>query len=261
MNKTVSIIFLVFLSYACGHQKMANNSYSPLVSFKEAETTFESKIELPKNFKNKIPLIIVVHEWWGKTPYIVSKTQELKNEGFAVLAVDLYGNGKTVETPSEAQALATPFYQNPEIGVKRLTQYLELAKKDPHIDSSKIYVIGFCFGGTQALNLARSGALIKGVVSFHGGLATTLPSKNIKAKILVLHGGSDPMVPVKEVKTFENEMKKQKADYKIVTYKGATHAFTNPGATAIGKKYNIPIAYDKKSDLASWKELLNFLKK
>lgn len=254
-------MFLILMTSACGHQKMAKNSYSPVVKFTDEKTTFESKIELPKNFKERVPLVIVIHEWWGRTPYIMGKAQELKDEGFAVLAVDLYGNGKTVTTPSEAQVLATPFYQNPGMGVKRLTEYLELAKKDPHVDSSKIYVIGYCFGGTQALNLARSGVDIKGAVSFHGGLATTLPSKKINAKILVLHGGADPMVPQKEVKAFEVEMKKQKTNYKIITYKGATHAFTNPGATAIGKKYNIPIAYDKKSDEASWKELLSFLRK
>jgi dienelactone hydrolase len=176
----------------------------------------------------------------------VSRTYDLKNF--------------PVGTPAEAQALATPFYQNPKMGIERLAKFVEAAKKDPHVDASQVYVIGYCFGGTQALNLARSGADIKGVVSFHGGLAAGVPATNVKAKILAINGLADPMVPAKERAGFEKEMKSIKANYKVVNYKGATHAFTNPGATEIGKKYNIPIAYNKKADEGSWKDLIKFLK-
>jgi dienelactone hydrolase len=174
--------------------------------------------------------------------------------------VDLFGDNKVVETPTEAQTLATPFYQKPDLGVNLLNTYITLAKQDPHIDENRIYVIGYCFGGTQALNLARSGAELNGVVSFHGGLATSMTSQGTKTKILAINGLADPMVPGKERAGFEKEMKSLKANYKMINYKGATHAFTNPKATEVGKKYNIPISYNKKADDASWKELLKFLK-
>jgi dienelactone hydrolase len=265
MKKLSSLILLMSLLASCAHDKKKENSkkdsYSPIVTFQEEQTSFTSRVHLPKEFKDKIPLVVIVHEWWGLTPNMLEISQRLNAEGYATLPVDLFGNGKTVDNPTEAQALATPFYQNPSLGIARLTKYVEMAKKDPHVDASKVYVIGYCFGGTQALNLARSGADIKGVVSFHGGLTSTLPQLPIKAKVLALNGLADPMVPAKDRQAFEKEMKALKADYKVVNYKGATHAFTNPNATEIGKKYKIPVAYNKKADQASWKELLSFLKK
>lgn len=259
MKIILGLTLLSFLT-ACGHTQKVKN-YSPKISFTENQNKYQAKVQLPKDFKDKLPLVVIVHEWWGKNDYVMGRSDMLNKEGYATLVVDLYGNNKTVETPTEAQAMATPFYKNPEAGIKLLTKYVEMAKKDPHVDASKVYVIGYCFGGTQALNFARSGADIKGVVSFHGGLATTVPAQDLKADVLALNGLADPFVPAKERQAFEKEMKKVKAKYKVVNYKGATHAFTNPNSTAVGKKYNIPIAYNKKSDEASWKEFLAFLKK
>ena len=256
------LIVILGLSVSCASKKeKAKNSYSPVISFEENGNKFSSTVQLPKEFKEPLPLVVVIHEWWGRNDYIMNRAEMIKKEGYAVLPVDLFGNNQVVATPTEAQALATPFYQNPQMAIDRLNKYLEGAKKDPHIDPSKIFVIGYCFGGTQALNLARSGADIKGVVSFHGGLASSIQTPQIKAKVLALNGSADPMVPKKEVKAFEKEMKTAKADYKVVNYKGATHAFTNPNSTAVGKKYNIPIAYNKMADEASWREFLSFLKK
>lgn len=262
--KLLLSLALLSLVTACSHTnkvKNSKNSYSPKISFAENEKTYEANVQLPKVFNDKLPLIVIVHEWWGRTPYVMGRSEMLNKEGYATLVVDLYGSGKTVETPAEAQAMATPFYQNPETSIKLLTKYVEMAKKDPHVDASKVYVIGYCFGGTQALNFARSGADIKGVVSFHGGLATTVPAQGLKADVLALNGLADSFVPAKERAAFEKEMKKFKARYKVVNYKDAKHAFTNPNSTEVGKKYNMPIAYNQKADEASWKELMAFLKK
>ncbi len=258
--KNILIVVLLFVSACSTKKDNMKNNYSPEIKFEETGKTFSSVIQLPKQFKEPLPLVIIVHEWWGRNDYIIKRTEMLKAEGFAVLAVDLYGNEQVVTTPQEAQALATPFYQNPQLGISRLVKYLEAVKKDPHVNTNKIFVIGYCFGGTQALNLARSGAEISGVVSFHGGLATSIQNPQIKAKILALNGDADPMVPKKEVKAFEKEMKAAKANFKIINYKGATHAFTNPNSTAVGKKFNIPISYNKDADEASFKELIKFLK-
>ncbi|HXH75970.1 MAG TPA: dienelactone hydrolase family protein [Bacteriovoracaceae bacterium] len=253
---------LMIFAVSCAHKKKEEKpSYSPLITFQEGPSRFESKISLPKDFKDKVPLVIVVHEWWGRTPYILNRAKMLNQAGYAAMAVDLFGDNKTSDNPSDAQNLATPFYQNPEMGISRLKKYIEMASKDPHVNPHLIYVIGYCFGGTQALNLARSGADVKGVVSFHGGLASKFPTMvNLKPKILVMTGTADPMVPAKDVKAFEKEMQSVNADFKIINYEGAKHAFTNPKATEIGKKYNIPIAYDKAADEDSWLELLKFLR-
>lgn len=261
--KSIIPALLLTLIVSCGHTKKAKkptDNYSPKVTFTEEGKTFEANVSMPKDMKDKVPLVVIVHEWWGRTPYIQDRSVMLNTAGYATLAVDLFGNGQTVETPSEAQGLATPFYKNPELGIARLNKYIQLAKLDPHVDASKIYVIGYCFGGTQALNLARSGSDIAGVVSFHGGLKTSMKSQGIKTRILAINGLADPFVPAKQRTDFKKEMKALKADYKVVNYKGATHAFTNPMATEIGKKYNIPVAYNKAADEGSWKDLMEFLK-
>ncbi|MGE3609501.1 MAG: dienelactone hydrolase family protein [Bacteriovoracaceae bacterium] len=258
--KIFFMTMLIILGVSCTHKTQNKKpTYSPVISFEAEGKKFTSNVRLPHQFKDKIPLVVIVHEWWGRNAFMQEMSDKIIKEGYATLVVDLYGDNKTVETPTDAQAMATPFYQNPQMGIERLNQYINLAKQDPHIDQAKIFVIGFCFGGTQALNLARSGADIKGVVSFHGGLASSLPRHPIKAKILALNGLADPFVPTKERKAFEQEMKSVKANYKVVNYKNATHAFTNPHSTAVGKKYNIPIAYNKTAAEKSFKELLKFL--
>ena len=262
--KTILSLLLFSLLTSCGHMTKKSSQkkvYSPTISFSEDSKTFQANIELPKKFSDPLPLIVIVHEWWGRTEHITNVSQQLKKEGYATLAVDLFGDGRSVETPNEAQELSGPFYQNPQIGIERLNKYIELAKNDPHIDPKKIFVVGYCFGGVQALNYARSGADVKGVVSFHANLKTTVTSPGVKAEVLVLNGLADLMVSAQERAGLESEMKALKAKYKVVNYKGASHAFTNPKSTEVGRKYNIPIAYNKKAAEASWKELLRFLKR
>src|SRR5690606_13099048 len=138
------LILLTTMLTSCAHKDrdekhgMKAQDYSTKVSFKEAGKSFEGKIQLPEDFEGKVPLVVVIHEWWGRTPYIMKRADMLTEEGYAALAVDLFGDNKTVETPNEAQALATPFYKKPTMAVRRLKKYIERAKKDPHIDAEKI---------------------------------------------------------------------------------------------------------------------------
>jgi dienelactone hydrolase len=261
--KYLQALLFFSLIAGCGHMKKekSKDSYTPEVSFEQESKTYSAKVQVPKDMKDKVPLVVIVHEWWGRTDYIQMRSEMLNMKGFATLPVDLYGNGKIAMDAKEAGELATPFYKNPQMGVDLLNKYIAEAKKDPHVDPSKVYVIGYCFGGTQALNLARSGADIAGVASFHGGLEAGIKSTGIKAKILAANGLADPMVPPKQRKAFEKEMKDLKVDYRIVNYRNATHAFTNPKATELGKKFNIPVGYNKHADEASWKELMKFLGK
>lgn len=243
------------------------------VRVKEGEQTFQGDLYLPKKRSQKpLPLVVVVHEWWGKTQYPKMRAEKVADElGFATLAVDLFGAGKTATNPQDAQGLATPFYNDPAQGVKRLQAFIAAAPEAAQgakaaIDPKRIAAVGYCFGGAQALNLARSGQLpgnfkLDAVVAVHASLASKLKSQGkIEPKLLVLHGEADPMVKKEEVDAFKQEMKDAHADLKFVGYPDALHAFTNPRATEIGKKYNIPIAYNKSADTQSWKEMTRFLK-
>ncbi len=257
--------FLALLSlllvFSCSHLKKDKSEYSQTVSFTENEKKFSSQISLPKKFDKKIPLVVIVHEWWGRTDFILDKVKKINELGYAALAVDIYGDNTIVENPTEAQNLSTPFYQDPMLGINRIKKYLDIARLDPHIDENQIYVMGYCFGAGQALNLARSGEKIKGVISFHGALHSSLKmKKGNPTKILILNGAADPMVSMKDIKDFKTEMKNAKIDYKFVNYENALHAFTNPKSTEVGKKYNLPVSYDEKADQLSWEELKSFIK-
>ena len=265
MQKILHSLFITLILVGCASKKQllpaAKDSYSKEISFSHVGETYSAQLHLPEKFDSPLPVVLIVHEWWGRTERMKEIAEQLTENGYAALPVDLFGRGKTVEAPEKAQKLATPFYKNPQKGVELLNHYLERVRKDPHVNPKKIVVIGYCFGGTQALNLARSGAAVAGVVSFHGNLDSALKASRKMPPMLVLNGGSDPMVPPAQVKGFKEEMRKAGAEYEFISYPNATHAFTNPEATAIGKKFNIPIAYDKDADEKSWEEFMEFMEK
>jgi dienelactone hydrolase len=231
-----------------------------------------SELVYPDNAKEALPLVIVAPEWWGVKGYPEMRAKKIADElGYAALLIDFYGDSKTVETPKEAGELAGPFYEKPESGVSIVRDSLNQAKaiaasKKINLNLQKIVAIGYCFGGTQVLNLVRAGGFsgdekLLGVVSFHGGLASSMKAKEpVQPKLLVLHGAVDKMVSDKDVAAFKEEMKAAKANVEFHAYPGAGHAFTNPKATEIGKKYNIPVAYNKAADQDSWKRFKAFLK-
>jgi len=177
------------------------------------------------------------------------------------MAVDMYGNGKRADNPTDAGNLAMPFYQNPQLAKTNFDAALNKFKTYDQVDANNIAAIGYCFGGGVLLNLARMGEDLKGVVSFHGSLVGTPADKNLlKAKILVCHGNDDKFVPQTEVDQFKKQMDSIGASYIFKGYDGATHAFTNPNATAMGQKFNLPIAYNAAADTASWNEMKGFFK-
>jgi dienelactone hydrolase len=263
----------LFALAALAAAPQAHAASSVPVNVTEAGKEYKGTLFVPsKPAAGPLPLVLVVQEWWGKTAYPDKRAAQIADElGYAALSVDMYGDGKTAETPAEAQALATPFYKNPEMGVKRLQAFAAAAPgaaklAQVTLDASKTAAIGYCFGGAQVLNLARDGHLPAGetlaaVVSFHGGLASSLKAQPpILPKLLVLHGAADKLVKPEEVKAFKQEMKKDKAKMEFVAYPGAMHAFTNPEATEKGKRYGIPVAYNEAADKASWAKMKKFLK-
>jgi len=212
-----------------------------------------------ENKEGKRPAVLVVHEWWGMNDYTKMRARELAKLGYIAMAIDMYGNGKIADNPGDAQKMATPFYQNPQMTKARFDAALNKLKTYIQVDTGNIAGIGYCFGGGMLLNLARLGEDLEGVVSFHGSLLGTPANKDLlKARILVCHGGADPFVPQTEVDQFKKQMDSLGADYTFKAYEGATHAFTNPDATETGKKFNLPISYNAAADSASWKDMREF---
>jgi dienelactone hydrolase len=243
-----------------------NQSDTPSVSLKEEFLSFpmDSLTSLSyavynENDTNKKPIVLVVHEWWGLTDYPKSRARQLAEQGYLAMAVDMFGNGRLAENPKDAGALATPFYQNPQMTLNRLNAALAKVKSLPQADTSQVVAIGYCFGGGILLNSARLGLDVDGVVSFHGSLTGTPVKKDLlKAKILVCHGAADQFVPEQQVTAFRKSMDSINASYTFKAYPDATHAFTNPDATETGKKFNIPIAYNAAADSASWQDMKGF---
>jgi dienelactone hydrolase len=173
--------------------------------------------------------------------------------------MDMYGDGKVADNPEQAQKYAMPFYTNPQKAKARVDAALAALKGIADTDTGKIAAIGYCFGGGMALNVARMGEPVKGVVSFHGTLIGTPANKDLlKAKILVCHGQADQFVKQQEVDKFKKQMDSIHADYTFKSYPNATHAFTNPASTETGKKFKMPIAYNPAADSASWKDMQLF---
>ena len=210
--------------------------------------------------QGKRPGILVVHEWWGLNDYARKRAKMLAGLGYTALAVDMYGEGKQAMHPADAGKFSGEIMKNFDVGKARFLAAEDFLKKQPTVDPDRIGAVGYCFGGGVVLNMARQGADLKAVASFHGNLQTVTPAQPdmIKAKIHVYTGGSDKLVPPEAVEAFNKEMLEAKADYVIKVYPGALHAFTNPEATGLGKQFNLPIAYDKKADKASWQDMRKF---
>jgi dienelactone hydrolase len=227
------------------------------IEYKQGDATLRGYLVYDDKTQGKRPGIVVVPEWWGLTDYPKHRADQLAELGYVALAADIYGDGQTTEDPKEAGKLAGKFREDRKLMRDRVQAAFDTLKAQPQVDGTKTAAIGYCFGGTCVLELARSGADVNGVVSFHGALDAPMPAKSgeVKAKVLVLHGADDPMVPQEQVQAMENEFKDAGAEVKVVQYPGAVHAFTNPDAD----KHNIKgIAYNKEADEKSWTAMKEF---
>ncbi len=207
----------------------------------------------------KKPGVLVMHEAWGLGEHVMLRTRQLAEMGYVGFAADLYGERKQVSKMEDAMALIGDLRANPQKLRTRARAALTALQALPQVDETRIGAIGFCFGGTTVLELARDGADLAAAVSFHGGLETQAPPEKgqVKAKVLVLTGADDPMVPAKQVLAFEDEMKKAGADVRVFSYAGAVHGFMNPdadGSIAPGILYNEAVASK------AWAEMTRFFK-
>jgi len=260
-------LVVAFAVSSCNNQEKAEpgtNKAGPSgikeenVTYTADNVTMNGYVVYDSATTDKRPVVLVVHEWWGQNDYPRMRARELAEMGYLAMAVDMYGNGKTVDSPSVAGKLSAPFYQNLQMSKARFDAALAKIKTFPQA-GDKIAAIGYCFGGGMVLSMAELGDDLTGVVSFHGTLNTAPANKDLlKAKILVCHGADDKFVSQKDVDKFKKQMDSIGANYTFKSYPGATHAFTNPASTDVGKKFNIPIAYNAAADSASWKDMKDF---
>lgn len=224
------------------------------VSYKHGDLECKGFLAWDDAVQGKRPGVLVVHEWWGLDEYARSRAQQLARLGYVAFACDMYGEGKTTEHPEDARKFATTVRMNVENWRKRAQVSLEVLKAQPQCDNGKLAAIGYCFGGSTALQLAYSGADLKAVATFHAALPapTADEAKSLKARILVCHGGADTFIPEMAIKSFREPLDKAGAKYEFVAYPGVVHSFTVPGADA----RNLPgMKYDKQADEDSWKRM------
>lgn len=229
---------------------------SKKIEYQDSQTILEGYCAFDSTVSGKRPVILIAHDWSGCNEFVCNKADKLAELGYIGFAIDMYGKGIKGETKEEKMALIKPFMEDRKLLAKRMYSALTTAKQLEHADTSHIAAIGFCFGGLCVLDLARSGADLRGVVSFHGLLFPPPQHKNekIQAKILALHGQDDPMVPAEQVAAFQAEMTAAHVDWQMHIYGGTMHAFTNPQANDPG----FGTVYKAIADQRSWMAMKDF---
>jgi len=228
------------------------------VEYKQGDTVCEGLLVYDDVFRGKRPGIIVAHQWKGVSDYEKMRAELLAQRGYVALCSDVYGKGVRADNPTDAAKLAGKYKNDRPLLRARINAALDFLRKQERVNPNQLAAIGYCFGGTTVLELARSGADVRGFVSFHGGLGSPTPAdaKNIKGKVLACHGADDPFVPPEEVQAFEKEMRDAKVDWQLVAYGNAVHSFTDKSA---GNDNAKGAAYNAQADLRSWREMKMFL--
>lgn len=204
------------------------------------------------------PGVVVAHEWWGLNDYAKQRAKMLAGMGYVAFALDMYGEGRSTEHGKEAKTWMEQVNRNVLLWRRRAVLGVEVLRQHDFVDPHRIAAIGYCFGGATVMQMAYSGADLKGVVSFHGPLPVATPeqAKRIKARILVEHGYDDPFVPAERIAKFQSALDMAEVDWQMVVYGGAQHGFTNPGADRYGIE---GVRYDAQADRRSWAHMLLFL--
>jgi len=227
------------------------------VEYKQGDTICEGYLAYDDAVKGPRPGVLVVHDWMGCDSYAKMRADMLANLGYVAFAADIYGRDVRPKSPQEAGALAGKYKGDRPLLRARVNAALDTLEKQPLVDTKRVAAIGYCFGGTTVLELARSGADIAGIVTFHGGLDTpTRDAKNIKCKVLICHGADDPYVPATDVTALQDEFRKAGVDWQMIYYSGAVHSFTRPSS---GNDNSKGAAYNEKADKRSWQAMKDFL--
>jgi dienelactone hydrolase len=254
-----SLIILATLALSVGAAQAAIKE-EPL-TYQDGDTSMKGVLVYDDASGARRPGVIVVHEWWGITAHVREEARKLAGQGYTALVADMYGDGKTADNPKDAGALSGSVRKNPAVMQSRFDAAQATLAKHATVDPKRIGAVGFCFGGSVVLDMARSGRDLDGVAAFHAGLGAAGPQAapgKVKAKVLVMNGTSDPFIKPETVVDFRKEMDAAKVDYRYLDYPGALHAFTNPEATEKGKQFNLPLAYDADADGKSKAEAAKF---
>ena len=231
--------------------------HTEVIEYRQGDTALEGYLAYDAGVKGKRPGVLVVHDWSGVNAYVKMRLEQLAKLGYVALAADIYGKGIRPQTREEAAKVAAIYRNDRALLRARVQAALEVMRHHEWVDPKRIAAIGYCFGGMTVLELARSGAEIAGVVSFHGNLDTPNPAdaRSIKCKVLALHGANDSFVPPEQVAAFEQEMRQAGVDWQLIVYGGAVHSFTNPES---GSDPSRGAAYNQKADRRSWQAMRLF---
>lgn len=254
------LVVATFVLAASGAVWAAPRIEAKPVEYKADGVTLKGYLAYDDEIKGQRPGVLVVHEWWGHNEYARKRARMLAEMGYTALAVDMYGDGKQAMHPDDAGKFSGELMKNFDTARARFEAAVKFLKKQPSVDPKRIAAIGYCFGGGVVLNMARQGADLKGVASFHGSLAAVKPAKagKVKARIRVYNGVDDKFVSEQALNAFLDEMAAAKVDVQLTNYSGAVHSFTNPDADELGKKFNLPLAYNADADRRSWEDTTRF---
>jgi dienelactone hydrolase len=257
MGSTLPKIILAGLLAVTGGTAASAALHRESVSYAQGGNTFIGYLVYDDAIQGTRPGVVVVHEWMGLNDYAKHRADQLAELGYVAFAADMYGNGMVATSTAEAGKLAGALKNDRPLMRARINAALDVLKKQKLVDRNRLAAIGYCFGGTAALELARSGADVLGVVSFHGGLDSPTPAdaSHIRGKVLALHGADDPNVPPAQVTAFQEEMRKGRVDWQMNYYSGAVHGFTNP---ANGNDPSRGVAYNEAADRRSWQAMKDF---
>jgi dienelactone hydrolase len=255
--KTIRITALVALSLAAVARAEVKTKE---LEYKQGDAALQGFVAWDDAAKGKRPGVLVIHEWWGHNQHARNQAIRLAKAGYVGFALDMYGKGKVAAHPKDAQAMASEATKDPKQVKARFEAALAELKKDPHVDPEKIAVIGYCMGGSIALQMAREGEDVDAVATFHAGLQPPPePAKKgaVKARILVNNGEADPMAPKEVVQKFEKEMTDAGVKAEVINYPGAKHGFTNPDAD---KHKMEALGYNAEADKKSWENTMKLFK-
>lgn len=259
MNLTKILLILLLVNFSTTiHAEVVGKE----VNYSADGVNFKGYIAFDKSIRGKRPGVLVVHEWWGLNDYARKRADMLAKSGYVAMALDMYGEGKQASHPEDAGKFSSAIAKNLGEAEKRFMAAYQLLQLHPLTEKDKIAAIGYCFGGGIVLAMARRGIDLKGVASFHGSLGIGAPAEKgkVKAQVLVLNGEADPFTKPEQIAAFKEEMNHAGVKYEFINYPGAKHSFTNPDADKYGKKFSLPLAYNKEADVASWKKMQEFLK-
>jgi dienelactone hydrolase len=250
MTKTMLSLTALFLFASAVHAEVKSKT----VTYKHGDTTLKGYLAWDDKTQGKRPGVLVVHEWWGLNDYTRKRAEQLAELGYVAFAADIFGNGKVTEHPKEASEWAGMMRKNVAEWEGRARAGLKILQDHERVDSSKLAAIGYCFGGSTAMQLAYTGADLKAVVTFHGGLMppSEEQTKAVKAKVLICHGAEDPFIKEETLQAVRKAFEVGGLDYQMIYYANAEHSFTVPGIDKVGVK---GLAYDPGADARSWQHM------